>query len=1150
VRPSLWLPVLALPLALLAQPAAAQNVTGPPTDLTTGSITTEIAPRLSFDGTKLTYTATNGPHDLSYTSNNVWVMTNAGANRTELVVHAYFGGTDEWSSLSPDGSKAVLHCTEYSGGSDPVSKVSLYIIDIANSIATRITNTPTESANDAFPTWSSDGKYIVFVSDRATGDYQLFAMKPEVESATNVPFQLTNWTDSTVSRARCTPDGKVLYMRAYKTDAGGGFDIYRSDLTAGSTPVAITHYGPTGKYISDPSMAAAGGKIFVTMGAKDGRIHVFLMNADGTGIHQVTGGQFAEDYACAANDKLVVTYFDAAANGVDNGDVGIYSLSAATATGTVSGKLTTSLGAPQAGATVNVYDGDTLVTSGTTTAAGAYTFTLAPGGYTLEFVTASPASYTVTRSVAVPSGGAVTQDAFTTPTGAPRPVGAIATIKGTSVYVRFRAGNVPSSPYTVSGYNIYRGASETGPWTKINASLVPATAPLQYIDAAPGDLSKAFYTVTTVTAGGGALESAYADVTQAANNLVFNPSFEQVDGSGNPIGWEFVNWGSGTVGGTSTVEKTDGTKSAVVDPGNALGMYHTTVDYQIPNPMTAIVEGAWAYAKDYSGGGGFQVREAPNAGSVFEWYADTGYTDYDTPAILNADGPMPWTWVSRNDNVVPWEFTQKTRFTMFNNGGGTVTGLLPVAYFDEATYQVRRFTTTGMVWGRVIDINGRYVSGATVTVGGKSVTTLGAPFVVRDVPTGPQTLTIKVPGQPDFVKQINNYGGYALEQDYQLPIAFFLNISGTVRYPDGTVCAGADVRLDANDGTELAKKTTDANGKYSFGDVNNDVSFAGVSWITAHKAGFVSVHTSDDYGLSGQVVRDLTLDMPAKYIQVSKVTGTAPVIDGTVNLATEYAGAQYTPFDLYDPSVVTSPLKVGAYTKWDDGNLYIAYVSEEPSPASMLAAATGRDNGTIWWTGSSWNADDLFAVWLDPNNGSRTGIGYEQWQILMNSNTSDPSLADIAWRNATDLWGLGENVTGLEWKSRVDSAAKMWYLEARIPFSDLGVTGGMAAPTVAVGTEWVIDLARHRHLPLPDGNDYDSGWSILHFVNTVTTVKGDINGDGLVNNYDALASLRIAAGLERVGTRLSAADVNGDGKADLSDTVKIVRKIRGTDTAL
>ena len=58
-------------------------------------------------------------------------------------------------------------------------------------------------------------------------------------------------------------------------------------------------------------------------------------------------------------------------------------------------------------------------------------------------------------------------------------------------------------------------------------------------------------------------------------------------------------------------------------------------------------------------------------------------------------------------------------------------------------------------------------------------------------------------------------------------------------------------------------------------------------------------------------------------------------------------------------------------------------------------------------------------------------------------------------------------------------------------------------------------------------------------------VPGDANGDGKADSSDAVAILRNLAGYDVPNFNEEAADFNGDGKADSSDAVAILRKLAG-----
>jgi hypothetical protein len=1125
-------------------------------DLTPGSISGDICPRLSQDASKVSYAAQKGQWDASYTYDNTIVMNPDGSGKYVLEMQTYFGGMDNWGSLNANGSKIVLQKT----GDYTVEPTSLYLATINPFVSTRLTS----NNYDGWPTWKSDGTMIAFVSKRLNGPngtYQLMMMKPEPESATNVPVQLTTWADGEAAMPYGTPDGKILVLKKISDYQQEIFRCDFADSNGDGVADNLTQVTNLGRFITSVSQPVAGGKIYFAATGNDGKSHVFTVNNDGSGLHQVTGGNFDEASPYAAGNKLVASINDPN-NGVNNYDVMIYTLNTAAGTGTVSGKLTTSAGAPLAGASVAAYDGDTGAGDATTDANGNYTLTLPAGGYTLVFATNTPTVYEVKRSVAVQIGGATTQDAFTTPVASPRPRGTIATIKAGKVEVKWAAAGTPD------GYNVYRATAETGPWTKITSTPVSPVDPVKYIDNTPGNLASVFYKVTGVTGG---VESAFSEVAQAANNLLWNPSFEQVDSTtGEPIGWTYGTWGGDGTHGTSTAIKADGTRSIFIKTGateRGAGMYHLDLPFYPPTqPGVAMVEGVWGKFTDTNTTWPLALMQAPWV-SAFgyipwwypqDWVQGPGLSQWDTDGLTVGGGDTPWTWLYNTNNVVEWEFTQGTRFSILWPNDGLTTLGSSTAYADDATLQVKRFGATGWVMGRILDTNGHVPSGITVTCGGKSIATTSSDlFVIKDVPTGDQTLTIKAPGQPDYTLAIGNYGGYMMPTVHVVPAAAALIIKGTVRYPNGTPCPGADVRLitcGAAD-AQVAEFTTtaDANGAFSLGSDTVDVSSQYVSHLVAHKKGFLSARLDVNFGLSGTSAgNDITLIQPSAFIEIAKTAATI-TIDGHVN-PSEWAGSQVIRTKVATSASRVPTVNTTIYALWDSTNVYFAFICDEPNPAGIFA----DPSVSLWGAPPYWNGHDMAELRIDPTNGCDAGQGHEWWQIM--NNTATPVFNDnIIWRRvAASLWGDNSPISGYEVASYIDTAGLKWYQEVKIPFASLSTTYGMTVGTPAVGDEWAINLARQRHQPDPVGESSSIGVippgqdvsSIAHFVTTSAALpKGDLNGDRVVNLTDAAISLRIAAGLEWIDGRFAQADINGDGKADLSDTVKIIRKINGLDTS-
>ena len=136
-------------------------------------------------------------------------------------------------SMSPDKTKIAFMAT--SGDSE------IYIADLSEQ--GKITQITNNNFADRFPSFSPDGNWIVFHSDR-DGNTELYKMRPDGSEVTRLTFNPA--TDATAS---WSPDGQWL---SFYSDQTGVYEAYiqnietgeRIQVTNGGDPVSFVRWSP------------------------------------------------------------------------------------------------------------------------------------------------------------------------------------------------------------------------------------------------------------------------------------------------------------------------------------------------------------------------------------------------------------------------------------------------------------------------------------------------------------------------------------------------------------------------------------------------------------------------------------------------------------------------------------------------------------------------------------------------------------------------------------------------------------------------------------------------------------------------------------------------------------------------------------------
>jgi len=122
----------------------------------------------------------------------------------------------------------------------------------------------TDHKRDVGPSWSPDGSKIVFMSDRAGAEFDIYVMNPDGSGVERLTNGATNWFP------QYSPDGKRLTFHVWRDV--NVFDIATRTLTRLTTDPANGMY---------PSWSPDGTRL-AFMSWRNGPTEVFTMNADGS----------------------------------------------------------------------------------------------------------------------------------------------------------------------------------------------------------------------------------------------------------------------------------------------------------------------------------------------------------------------------------------------------------------------------------------------------------------------------------------------------------------------------------------------------------------------------------------------------------------------------------------------------------------------------------------------------------------------------------------------------------------------------------------------------------------------------------------------------------------------------------------------------
>lgn len=193
---------------------------------------------------------------------DIFLISSDGSKVINLTNHP---ADDSGYSWSPDGTYIAFN-------SDRDGNIEIYVINIDDRGITRLTNNP---ARDGAPAWSPDGKSIVFISDR-DGNSEIYLMNGDGLSQT----RLTNNPAADISPI-WSADGKYIYFTSARD---GNTEVYRMNVDgSGQTNLTSSPAHDYWFWLSPDGSKFAVSACLDKCQSSEAQWNTSVMNSDGTG---------------------------------------------------------------------------------------------------------------------------------------------------------------------------------------------------------------------------------------------------------------------------------------------------------------------------------------------------------------------------------------------------------------------------------------------------------------------------------------------------------------------------------------------------------------------------------------------------------------------------------------------------------------------------------------------------------------------------------------------------------------------------------------------------------------------------------------------------------------------------------------------------
>ena len=254
----------------------------------TNNPASDHSPLWSFDGKRIAFVSNRDGHvhpirGWPWPTSEIYVMDADGGNPQNLTNDPHHDWSPSWS---PDGKHIIF---ETDRDNDKGHNIEIYVMDADGSNPKNLTNNLTE---DRYPAWSPDGERIAF-SARREGHvvhnlditYEIYVMEADGGNQQRLTENRHNDMYSSWS-----PDGERIAFVSDRKGNWENYEIYVMDADGGNQQKLTNHRN----WDSSPSWSPDGERI-AFMSERDGNTEIYVMDADGGNLQNLTnhpGGDF------------------------------------------------------------------------------------------------------------------------------------------------------------------------------------------------------------------------------------------------------------------------------------------------------------------------------------------------------------------------------------------------------------------------------------------------------------------------------------------------------------------------------------------------------------------------------------------------------------------------------------------------------------------------------------------------------------------------------------------------------------------------------------------------------------------------------------------------------------------------------------------